>query len=449
PAYREKHLNQPGWLTEETSGCGTRGIYRADSANCHIPQFDRAGGVSIERGYKFCLENEWMAGLFYWTGFDYRGEPTPFSYPAVGSYFGILDLCGFPKDQAYYILANNSSKPIVHVLPHWNHAGHEKEKIDVWAYSNCDEVELVVNKKSAGRQKVPKYGHCSWKVKYQPGSITVKGYRKGAMVTQETVMTSGAANKLVMTANKATFSKKKDDIILVTVEAQDSKDILVPDANNKINFTISGPGKIIGVGNGDPSCLENDREYERAYGLKISALKEMTVKNLATWQQEMEAAKESDWRAPLVFDRKERWDDYHDTLLVVKAEFNIDNFADNAAFTLYSKSILLDQDIYINGTKIASGIKRDAPQEFRLDRKILHQGVNTVYYVGKKIRKSSRWDEPNTELGTVGEKIPEGKYSRSLFSGKALVVIQTNGKSGSVTLSAKGEGLKDAKITIK
>jgi len=449
PKYREQHIHQPGWLTEETSGCGTRGIYRADSANCHIPQFDRAGGTSIERGYKFCMEQEWMAGLFYWTGFDYRGEPTPFSYPANGSYFGILDQCGFPKDAAYYILANNTEKPVVHVLPHWNHAGHEKEQIDVWAYSNCDEVELIVNKKSAGRQKVTKYGHCAWKVKYQPGSITVKGYRKGAMVAQEIVTTSDAAHRLQLTANKTTFDKKKDDIILVTVEAKDSKDIAVPDANNKVTFSISGPGEIIGVGNGDPSCLENDREYEQTLGLKINALQEITVKDLNNWQSEIAAANASDWRAPLVYDRKERWDYYHDTLLVVKAEFNIENLADKAAFTLYSKSILLDQDIYINGTKIASNIKRDAPQEFALDRKILKQGINTVYYVGKKIRKINRWDEPNTDLGTIGERIPAAQYSRSLFSSKALVIIKTNGKPGTITLTAQSDGLKEDKISIK
>ena len=449
PEYRKKHLQQPGWLTEETSGCGTRGVYHADSANCHIPQFDRAGGTSIERGYKFCMEQEWMAGLFYWTGFDYRGESTPFSYPANGSYFGILDQCGFPKDAAYYILANSNDKPLVHLFPHWNHAGHEGETIDVWAYSNCDELELIANKKSLGRQKVPQYGHCSWKATYHPGSITVKGFKNGKLAAQETLSTTGAPEKIALTANKTLADKTKDDIILVTVEALDSKGNAVPDAANKVSFSLDGPGKIIGVGNGDPSCLENDRELEHCFGLKINALQELTVKNLDNWRSEMQSAYECDWRTPLVYDRKERWDYYHDTLLVVKAEFTIEDFDDNAAFTLYSKSILLDQDIYINDVKVASKIKRDAPQEFALDRNILRPGKNTVYYVGKKIRKAYQWDEPNTDLGTVGEKIPEPKYSRSLFSGKALVVIKTDGTPGSITLTAKGDGLKDGVITIK
>ena len=449
PKFRTNHPHLPGWLTEETSGCGARGIYHADSARCHIPQFDRAGGTSIERGYKFCMEQQWMAGLFYWTGFDYRGESTPFSYPANGSYFGILDQCGFPKDAAYYILANNSSKPLVHIFPHWNHKGHEGEQIDLWVYSNCDEVELIVNKESLGKQKTPKYGHAAWQVEYKPGTIAVNGYRNGAIVAQETISTTGEADRLSLKSNKLIFDKKKDDIILVEVDAKDSKDNVVPDADNKVTFSITGPGEIIGVGNGDPSCLENDREYEQAFGLKINALQELTVKDLNNWQAEIEAAAPSDWRAPLAYDRKERWDYYHDTLLVVKAEFTIDDFANNAKFTLFSKSILLDQDIYINDTKIASGIKRDAPQQYALDRSILRPGKNIVYYVGKKIRKAYEWDEPNTDLGVVGEKIPAAQYSRSLFSGKALVVIKTNGKPGTVTLTAQSNGLKDAKISIK
>ena len=449
PAFRAKHPYLPGWLTEETSGCGARGIYHADSAKCHIPQFDRAGGTSIERGYKFCMEQEWMAGLFYWTGFDYRGESTPFSYPANGSYFGILDQCGFPKDAAYYILANNTDKPIVHLFPHWNHAGHEGELIDLWAYSNCDEVELIVNKESLGKQKTPKYGHLAWQVKYTPGTVTLNGYRKGAIVAQETITTSGEAARLSLKANKITFDKKKEDIILVTVDAKDAKDIAVPDASNKVTFSITGPGQIIGVGNGDPSCLENDREYEQSYGLKIKASREITVKDLKNWKEEADAIPIKNWRPPLANDRNERWDYYHDTLLVVRTVFMIDDMDDNAKFTLYSKSILLDQDIYINDVKVASGIKRDAPQQFAIDRSILHPGKNIVHYVGKKIRKAYEWDEPNTDPGTVGVKIPAGQYNRSLFSGKALVVIKTTGKPGTITLTARSNGLKEGKITIK
>lgn len=447
--YREKHLSQPGWLTEETSGCGTRGIYWADSANCHIPQFDRAGGTSIERGYKFCMDREWMGGLFYWTGFDYRGEATPFSYPAIGSSFGITDLCGFPKDAAYYIKANNTSEPMVHVFPHWNHAGHEGEIVDVWAYSNCDEVELIVNRKSMGKQPVPKYGHCSWKAKYQPGSIVVKGYRKGSLVTTEEVKTSAKAASIQLSCDKQAFVRRADDIALIAVSAVDAKGIPVPDADNKIQFSISGPAEIVGVGNGDPSSLENDREFTKNFGLKITLCKELTVTDLSKWEDEMRQADRKAWRQALSYDRHEKWYDYHDTLLVVKGGFIIDDFADNATFMLYSKSVLLDQSIYINGTLVASGIQRDAPQSFKVDRGILREGPNEIIYVGKKIRKGYEWDEPNTDPGCIGQTIPAAQYQRSLFSGKALVIIKPTGKPGTVTLTAKGDGLKEARITLK
>lgn len=447
--YKTKHMDQPGWLTEETSGCGTRGCYITDSSKCHMVQMDRAGGTSIERGYKFCLEREWMGGLFYWTGFDYRGEPTPFSFPAIGSQFGILDLCGFPKDQAFYILANNSDAPMVHIFPHWNFKGHEGETIDLWAYTNCDEVELLLNKKSLGRQKLEKYGHLSWKVKYAPGTLTAKGYRAGKMVVTQEVKTSGEASQLVLQSNKQTYKAGTDDIILVSVSAKDAKGIEVPDADSKIDFEISGNGKIIGVGNGDPSSLENDKEFAPSFGLQISNMKEMTVKSLSSWKQEMESAKASDWRNALVNDRNDRWDNYHDTLLVIKGEFSVSDIHDGDEFSLYSKSILYTQDIYINGQLIAKDIKRDAPQSYKLDNSLIKKGKNEVIFVGKKIKKAYEWDEPNTDPGVVGQSMKESQYSRRLFNGKALVIIKADKLgTGAITLTAKSSGLKSASVTI-
>jgi len=447
--YRQKHLSQPGWLTEETSGCGTRGIYIADSASCHIPQFDYQDGVSIERGYKFCLERDWMAGLFFWTGFDYRGEPTPFSYPAISSQFGILDICGFAKDQAYYILANNTKEPMVHLFPHWNFSNYEGKNIKVWAYTNCDEAELFVNKKSLGKQKPEKYGHLAWNVKYKAGEIMIKGYKNGRVVATDSHKTSLEAKKLVLEGSKLEFSKQGEDIILVTVSSEDKNGIYVPNASNNVKFEISGPGEIIGVGNGDPSSLENDKEFSNAYGVKILLQKELTLETIENWQSQVNASKPSDWREALVYDRKERWDWYHDSLLVVKCEFVLDDVLQENSYSLFSKSILSTQDIYINGTLVAKGILRDKPQSFSLDKNILRKGKNEVYFVGKKIKKSNRWDEPNTDPGVIGVEVPAKNYSRSLFSGKALVVIKTKPENGVITLKATSDGLSSASISIK
>ena len=447
--YRKNHINQPGWLTEETSGCGTRGIYIADSANCHMTQMDRAGGVSIERGYKFAMEREWMSGLFFWTGFDYRGEPTPFAYPAVVSQFGIMDLCGFWKDETWYININNSQQPKIHLFPHWNFNGHEGETIDVWAYTNCDEAELFLNKKSLGKISAPKYGHCSWKVPYKPGTLSVKAYKNGKLAAQDEIKTSGKAESIILTPDKTTFSKNQSDIILVTISTQDAKKINVPDANNKLEFEISGPAEIIGTGNGDPSSLENEVEISQSHPLKIKATKELTISDTINWKKETKDAKPSQWRDALVYDRNEKWYDYHDTILAIKAEFDIDNFDTKNTYTLFSKSILLNQNIYINGVEIASNIQRDAQQSFLIDNKILHKGKNEIIYIGQKIRKATRWDEPNTDPGCIGETIAAKQYKRSMFNGLALVILKTKPQQGEIKLTAKSQGLKTGELILR
>ena len=186
--------SNPSWKivgTEETTGCGTRGWYfnqsdypgrmvsmNRDTTHHHTENV-------IERGWQFYAERPWGAGLFYWTGFDYRGEPNPLSYPAHESEFGILDYCGFPKDEAYYLKSWWTDEPTLHIFPHWNLQGHEGEEIELWAYSNCDEVELTVNGKKLGRQQMPRNGHLKWKAVYQPGKVVAIGYKNGKRIMTE------------------------------------------------------------------------------------------------------------------------------------------------------------------------------------------------------------------------------------------------------------------------
>ena len=127
----------------------------------------------IERGWQFYDSHDWASGLFYWTGFDYRGEPDPLVYPAVGSQFGILDYCGFPKDEAWYLKSWWTNGDVLHVFPHWNLHGHEGEKISLWVYSNCDEVQLTVNGHNLGRKPMPRNSHLEWTAVYHHGSRTI------------------------------------------------------------------------------------------------------------------------------------------------------------------------------------------------------------------------------------------------------------------------------------
>ena len=262
----------PSWKivgTEETTGCGTRGWYfnspddpgrmvsmNRDTTHHHVENV-------IERGWKFYDERPWAAGLFYWTGFDYRGEPNPLSYPAHDSEFGILDYCGFWKDEAWYLKSWWTNEPTLHIFPHWNLQGHEGETIELWAYSNCDEVELVVNGKRLGRQAMPKNGHLKWNATYQPGRVIAYGYKNGKRILTETIETTKPAYKTVLKSDRNQISADGRDLAVITVEVQDQKGRIVPDACPELTFTLSGNGRILGAGNGDPSYPGLDHPHSK------------------------------------------------------------------------------------------------------------------------------------------------------------------------------------------
>ena len=257
----------PTWKivgTEETTGCGTRGVYfntpdqpghmvamNRDTTHHHVENV-------IERGWKFYDERPWAAGIFYWTGFDYRGEPNPLSYPAHDSEFGILDYCGFWKDEAWYLKSWWTDEPTLHIFPHWNLAGHEGEEIELWAYSNCDEVELTVNGKKLGRQAMPKNGHLKWKAVYKPGKVVATGYKNGKKIMTQTIETTKPASKIVLKSDRRMLTADGRDVAVVTVEVQDAKGRVVPDACPALTFRLEGEGRILGVGNGDPSYPGED-----------------------------------------------------------------------------------------------------------------------------------------------------------------------------------------------
>ena len=267
----ERRRQHPSWKvvgTEETTGCGTRGIYfNTPDQPGHMPSMnlsaDKDGTRNrIERGWRFYDERPWTAGLFYWTGFDYRGEPNPLHFPAHDSEFGILDYCGFWKDEAWYLKSWWTDEPTLHVFPHWNLAGHEGEEIELWAYSNCDEVELTVNGKRLGRQAMPRNGHLTWKTVYQPGKVVATGYKNGKRILTQTMETTKAASKVVMKSDRTAITADGRDVAVVTVELQDAKGRRVPDACHPITLRLAGEGRILGVGNGDPAYLGADHPQQ-------------------------------------------------------------------------------------------------------------------------------------------------------------------------------------------
>ncbi len=275
--------NKPFLITESVSALMTRGYYDMPSDsislwpvrwdipffknhyscssydNCHVPW-----GNTHEGTMRHVDSNDFISGQFVWTGFDYLGEPTPYGYPARSSYFGIVDLAGFPKD-IYYLYQSqwNPDANVLHILPHWN--WNEGETVDVWAYSsNADEVELFLNGKSLGARKVePGDYHQDWRVAFEPGTLTAVSRKDGAVVKETTVRTAGMPHHLRLAADRQEINADGSDLSYVAVEVVDADGNLCPWATDNITFDVQGAGFNAGVDNGSPISLERFKADHR------------------------------------------------------------------------------------------------------------------------------------------------------------------------------------------
>jgi beta-galactosidase len=264
--YHKLNPARPIYGSETSSAISTRGEYTTSPARNTVNAYNSVvpWGETAEVWWQYYALREWEAGGFAWTGFDYRGEPTPYGWPSVNSQFGIIDMCGFPKDTFYYYKAWWGKEPSLHLFPHWNFEGREGDEIPVWVYSNLDEVELFVNGKSQGKQKVPHLGHVEWKVRYEPGSIEARAFKGGKVALTEKRETTGPAAEIRLTADRTEIDGDGEDVAILKVEVLDKEGRAVPTASSQIAFKVSGAGKLIGVGNGDPNCQESDKEPKRS-----------------------------------------------------------------------------------------------------------------------------------------------------------------------------------------
>ncbi len=264
--FHKNNPTRPLFGSETASTIGTRGEYTSDPLRNTVSAYDVPveWGESAEAWWTFYGTREWEAGGFAWTGFDYRGEPTPYGWPSISSQFGIVDTCGFPKDTFFYYKAWWGKEPVLHLFPHWNFEGQEGYEIPVWVFSNLDEVELLVNGKSQGRQKVPHLGHVEWKVRYEPGLIEAHGYKDGKLALAEKRETTGPAASLRLTADRTEINADGEDVAVLKVEALDKEGRPVPTADQLIGFSVTGAGSLIGVGNGNPNCQESDKGSQRS-----------------------------------------------------------------------------------------------------------------------------------------------------------------------------------------
>jgi beta-galactosidase len=302
--YGQILKDHPHWVIygSETASCvSSRGIYHlplekyAKHASLQLSSYD-----IIAPPWAYCPDVEFAAqeanpevlGEFVWTGFDYLGEPTPYfgwegdnshDWPAHSSYFGMVDLAGFPKDRYYLYQSQWTRAPMVHVLPHWNWPGHEGQPIPVMIYSNADEVELFLNARSLGRQRtfsraidLPAGPNVSqslqtaskyrllWQVPYEAGSLHAVAYRHGVQVAEDTVRTAGTPTRIRLLADRSTIAADGDDLAFVTVRIEDQAGSLCPLAEVRLNFQVSGVGRNAGVDNGNPATLESFRGDTRS-----------------------------------------------------------------------------------------------------------------------------------------------------------------------------------------
>ena len=256
-----------------------------------------------ERQLKALADAPWVAGEFVWTGFDYYGEPTPIPWPAVSSYFGIVDLCGFPKDRYYLYQSRWTDAPMVHILPHWNWEQFAGKTIPVWCYSNADSVELFLNGKSLGEKKMATgsvqklfleqrklpdgtmkaaevetgYYHVAWEVPWEAGTLKAVARRVGKVIANDEVSTAGKPAKIALEVDRSKIKDDGQDLAYVTVKVLDAQGHVCPDASNMVKFDLSGPGKIAGVGNGDPTCHEDFLASQRSafHGLCLAVVQSL------------------------------------------------------------------------------------------------------------------------------------------------------------------------------
>ncbi|WP_374274653.1 beta-galactosidase GalA [Brevundimonas sp.] len=265
--YHQRVPGQPILGSETGSTVQTRGEYVRDDARHIVPAYDTEHpwwASTAEEWWTIAAERPYIAGGFIWTGFDYRGEPTPFNrWPSVASYFGAMDSCGFPKDNYWFYRAWWRPEPLVHLFPHWDWPERRGETIPVWVHANVDRVELVVNGQSMGMKDVVPNRHLAWAVPYQPGWIEARGWKDGRALPPVRRETTGAPARLALSADRERLNADGQDVAMLAVSVLDARGRFSPRANEQVTFEIEGPARVIGVGNGDPVSHEADRAATR------------------------------------------------------------------------------------------------------------------------------------------------------------------------------------------
>jgi beta-galactosidase len=447
--YHQEHPAQPNIGTEQASTLATRGIYANETNLGYMSAYDDNAppwGATAESWWSAYAARPWLSGGFVWTGFDYRGEPTPYEWPCINSHFGVLDTCGFPKDDFYYYQAWWSDRPVLHLLPHWTWPGKEGQDMDVRCFSNCEEVELFLNGQSLGRKPMPKNSHLQWTVKYMPGTLLARGYKGSRQTAEDKVETASAPAAIKLSPDRAAISADGEDLSIITVDVRDAQGRVVPVAGNLVHFEISGPGALIGVGNGDPSCHEPDFYLATTpcHSVVLSDWQFNRVDSITNRDEVRADFDDSQWGkadvaaeiGPLLAKEcgvfRTRFDATSEILASTNILLNFARLAD-------------DGWIYLNGTLIGESHDGANPASFEI-RPSLRQGTNVIAVV-VQAKSGPGGVEKGVAMSIAGLPSP-APWQRSVFNGLAQVIVQAGKDPGKIQITASSPGLTGTTLEI-
>jgi beta-galactosidase len=451
--YHAAHPTQPNFGSEQASVVGTRGIYTNDHSAGYVAAYDLVWPgwtTTAESWWNFFAERPWLSGAFVWTGFDYRGEPTPYWWPCVNSHFGILDTCGFPKDAFYYYQSWWTTNTVLHLAPHWNWPGREGQEILVQAFSNCKEVELFLNGASLGKQAMKPNSKLSWQVKYAPGTLSAKGFDgAGKIIAEAKVETTGSAAQIQLTPDRKTINADGQDVSVFTVSAVDAQGRVVPVAQNQVHFSVEGAGSIIGVGNGDPSCHEPDVFVPTAPSHNIPVDKwhweiGKISKNRNAGPEFANDFDDSGWKTisgggPTI--------ETPDTAAIYRAHVTLTEADLQGEGAMICFSGCDDEGWYfVNGQFVGESHDWQAQPIFDA-KKFLHAGDNVIA-VGVYNGVAQGGLNPNVNVQIIGH-VTTAPWSRSLFNGLAQIIVQSTKDAGEIKLTASADNLQPATITVQ
>lgn len=452
--FRLANPDKPVIGSEEASHTTTRGIYAQDDSRSYCHSDPDKGKIpswasTPDQWVNFYVDRPYIGGGFAWTGFDYRGEPTPYGrWPSISSHFGIMDLCGFPKDVYHAYRALWSDKPVLHLQPHWNWPGKAGEKIDVRCDGNAAEVELFVNGVSQGRKPMPREKHLAWSVEYKPGVLSAKGYdTAGKQVSNTSVETTGAPAAIRLVPDRSSINADGEDVSVISVEIVDERGRIVPTAGNPVSFNLTGPGRIIGVGNGDPTCHEADKVYAAAPSVVTPVKwKSCIIPERGSEPGEVAAGfPDESWQGETFAPRKALLPEAGKSVVYrSSASLSADQLQGVSVSFLFPGVTSGSASVYVNGRKIGDSGSA-TPALMPIPAGIIKEGANSIAIViGSTFPKGRLL--PGTVL--VLNSLTEPAWKRTAFNGLAQIILQSDRSPGELVLTASGQGLKPATLTI-